>query len=78
MPVARFIGMHEAYPMAGRLRAEGIDAKVLAQSETMYPYTPQGLVAYQIVVPERDGARATWILSHLRGEQPDKVEDGGP
>lgn len=67
VPVARFLPHQEAYPLAGRLRAEGIDARVVPQGDSLYPsrgHNTSGAVA-QVAVPAPDADRARWILEGI-------------
>lgn len=66
VPIARFLSEAEAYPLAGRLRAEGIEAEVVPQDQ-LNPYggpRSAGRVV-QVLVPARDAARARWILDRV-------------
>lgn len=69
MPVARYLPAAEAHPLAGRLESEGIDAKVVRQPQSFYAYHQSGGAAvFMVLVPERDAARAVWILERLAAE----------
>lgn len=67
VPVARFLPYQEAYPLAGRLQAEGIPAKVLAQGDNLYPYRGHGGSGafFQVAVRRPDADRARWILEGI-------------
>lgn len=67
MPVARFLPKQEAYPLAGRLRAEGLDAHVLPQGDSLYPYrVEEGAgVVFMVIVPGAEADRARWILDGI-------------
>jgi hypothetical protein len=70
VPVARFLQEAEALALAGRLRAEDIDARVAPQGDSLYPYrghlTPGAV--FQVIVPEALGARARWLIEAIERE----------
>lgn len=74
MPVARFLPAQEAYPLLGRLRAEGLDARLAPQGDSLYPYRPHGGAGavMQVIVPEREADRARWILRRVA---PDRLAE---
>jgi len=69
VPIAEFVSYQEAFPMAGRLRADGIDAQVITQGDSLYPYRGYGGPGHMfcVIVPSNAADRSLWILRMLRG-----------
>ncbi len=68
MAVASYLPSSAAHALAGRLKAEGIDARVTSQGDSLEPYRGPGAHSFaRVIAPERDAARALWIVETFSG-----------